>query len=325
MAQEWAAAVHDALDRATQGPWVRVALRQMGGIVLAVFIRHQWFPLLSRVETAAVGVGVMGVGANKGAVAIRFEVLRRTVCCICAHLSAHQSQWDRRNQDFATIVSSLRFKHVLGIGCGAATALNAAVAQGHADAPIDEAEEELPGRWGQGEGAPAGVPGEERGKKQGLLDADLVVWVGDLNYRVDVAYEEALEMVQAGDLSRLAANDQLRVQMTAGNVFQVTRVPPHLPGTRASLSPALSRSLPPRHMRGCPVKGTIACSPQHASETPSVVQGFKEGHVAFPPTYKFDKGVPGPAYDSSEKRRVPAWTDRVLWFCPPADPTIAVR
>ena len=35
----------------------------------------------------------------------------------------------------------------------------------------------------------------------------------------------------------------------------------------------------------------------------------------FPPTYKFDKGVPvGPGgllpYDSSEKRRIPAWTDR---------------
>ena len=39
---------------------------------------------------------------------------------------------------------------------------------------------------------------------------------------------------------------------------------------------------------------------------------------SFPPTYKFDKGVPvGPGgelpYDTSEKRRIPAWTDRILW------------
>ena len=90
VAQEWCAIVHASLDTGTHGPWARVALRQLGGIVLCVFVRQKWAGLVSRVETAATGVGVMGVGANKGAVAIRFEILRRTVCCVCAHFSAHQ-------------------------------------------------------------------------------------------------------------------------------------------------------------------------------------------------------------------------------------------
>ena len=38
---------------------------------------------------------------------------------------------------------------------------------------------------------------------------------------------------------------------------------------------------------------------------------WKEGQVTFLPTYKFDKG--GDNYDSSSKRRNPAWTDRVLY------------
>ena len=39
--------------------------------------------------------------------------------------------------------------------------------------------------------------------------------------------------------------------------------------------------------------------------------GFAESEIRFRPTYKFDRRQHG-AYDLSEKRRVPAWTDRVL-------------
>lgn len=40
-------------------------------------------------------------------------------------------------------------------------------------------------------------------------------------------------------------------------------------------------------------------------------QGFAEGPLRFRPTYKLDLGTD--AYDSGPKRRVPAWTDRVLF------------
>jgi hypothetical protein len=46
----------------------------------------------------------------------------------------------------------------------------------------------------------------------------------------------------------------------------------------------------------------------------AIFHGLREGRLAFNPTYKYDKGATDPlAYDSSEKRRAPAWTDRILF------------
>lgn len=45
-----------------------------------------------------------------------------------------------------------------------------------------------------------------------------------------------------------------------------------------------------------------------------VFQHMREGPIRFPPTYKFNKCDPDPlCYDTSEKRRVPAWTDRIFF------------
>ncbi|XP_020852271.1 phosphatidylinositol 4,5-bisphosphate 5-phosphatase A isoform X2 [Phascolarctos cinereus] len=42
-----------------------------------------------------------------------------------------------------------------------------------------------------------------------------------------------------------------------------------------------------------------------------VLKGFQEGPLTFAPTFKFDVGTN--SYDTSAKKRKPAWTDRILW------------
>ncbi|XP_041053977.1 inositol polyphosphate 5-phosphatase Ka isoform X1 [Carcharodon carcharias] len=48
-----------------------------------------------------------------------------------------------------------------------------------------------------------------------------------------------------------------------------------------------------------------------AKKTEPVLNGFLEGQLLFTPTYKFN--LNSTLYDTSEKKRKPAWTDRILW------------
>ena len=94
-------------------------------------------------------------------------------------------------------------------------------------------------------------------KNRSIEDHDSIIWFGDFNYRIGLGHEKARQLVAAGDLETLYANDQLNLQMVAGVAFPF----------------------------------------------------YSESRILFPPTYKFDLG--SDEYDTSEKNRIPAWTDRV--------------
>lgn len=88
---------------------------------------------------------------------------------------------------------------------------------------------------------------------------DHVLWMGDLNYRIDMPGEQVRTLINQGSLDALHPHDQLVGARQAGQVFS----------------------------------------------------NLIEGKLTFNPTYKYDVGKD--VYDTSEKMRTPAWTDRILF------------
>ncbi|GAM18525.1 hypothetical protein SAMD00019534_017000, partial [Acytostelium subglobosum LB1] len=97
------------------------------------------------------------------------------------------------------------------------------------------------------------------GKFINIYDHDQLFWIGDLNYRIPLPYQEVKDKIAHKDYYSLFLHDQLYLQMKSNSAFE----------------------------------------------------GFQEPPISFAPTYKYDPGTT--EYDSSEKKRVPSWCDRVLW------------
>ncbi|XP_078164788.1 DNAse I-like superfamily protein isoform X1 [Carex rostrata] len=96
-----------------------------------------------------------------------------------------------------------------------------------------------------------------------IHDHERIVWLGDLNYRINLPYEKTHELVSIKDWSGLSEKDQLKKELRKGRVFD----------------------------------------------------GWSEGTLHFPPTYKYVNNSEKYIEDDHKGgRRSPAWCDRILTF-----------
>nr|GMC54623.1 type IV inositol polyphosphate 5-phosphatase 3 isoform X2 [Ipomoea batatas] len=96
-----------------------------------------------------------------------------------------------------------------------------------------------------------------------INDHEKIIWLGDLNYRINLSYENTMKLISKKDWSKLAESDQLRKELKKGRAFD----------------------------------------------------GWAEGVLNFPPTYKYD--INSDKYhgeDPRSGRRTPAWCDRILSY-----------
>ncbi|KAI8923326.1 hypothetical protein BC831DRAFT_501480 [Entophlyctis helioformis] len=261
--EEWCKAVESALAESQTEKYIKVASKQLVGMLMIVYIRKSLYPFLHDVSTESVGTGILGMMGNKGAVGIRLKLFDSYLCFVNAHLAADTSMVERRNQDYQEICKRLVFQlqsHYrdyiayaqanpwVASGIDSAAALNGFPVAGAAMNPTD---------------AYAGSNMTLTRTMLSMFDADHLFWMGDLNYRVTLPDAEAKTMIEQGNLAELLRFDQLQIERSSSRSFN----------------------------------------------------GFDEGAITFPPSYKYDVGTS--RYDTSEKRRSPSWCDRVLWFSNP--------
>ncbi|BFG40907.1 hypothetical protein CerSpe_271810 [Prunus speciosa] len=103
----------------------------------------------------------------------------------------------------------------------------------------------------------------DTGLPRSIYDHERIIWLGDLNYRLNLSYEKTRELISKKEWSKLFENDQLARQLKKGRPFD----------------------------------------------------GWSEGVLKFPPTYKYEANSEKYYGDDPKTgRRTPAWCDRILSY-----------
>ncbi|KAI0433324.1 Endonuclease/exonuclease/phosphatase [Xylaria sp. FL1042] len=194
------------------------------GLFTCIFVKSTLRDRIRNLSSADVKRGMGGLHGNKGAIIVRFMVDDTSLCFINCHLAAGQSHANSRHNDIAAILDS----SILPVESNPSVRIDSYI--------------------GGGDGSM-------------VLDHELCLLNGDLNYRIDtMSRDTVVYAVKANNLAKLLERDQLLVARRRNPTFKL--------------------------------------------------RAFDEMPIQFAPTYKYDVGTDN--YDTSEKKRSPAWCDRLL-------------
>lgn len=276
-----------------------IAEQQLIGMLLLIYASEDVAADIKSVSTTSVGTGLMGYMGNKGAVTARIVLGETTrLVFVNAHLAA-------------------------GTDKGAVERRNWDYGQVMTRTKFEPITDSM---------------GLAQNVGEGIDDADIAFFVGDLNYRLEgipgedvrrllmlhTRNEYDLSKKQSKKVDKEIANKRASIERrresrmsTDSGVSQVSTVRSRDDETGqeeedfdeedaldptsdpASLHTTLSSLLPHDEL-------------QQQQKARKAFQGWQEGPITFLPTYKYDAGSVG-VFDSSEKRRAPSWCDRILW------------
>lgn len=174
----------------------KFASKQLVGMLIIAIGRKSRLSCFGDVRFGAAGAGIMGIMGNKGATAIRMSYTPSApkispspivLTFVNAHLAAFDEMVERRNFDFHELSRRLVFDQTDGIDPDANIVL------------------------------------ETPKKVAGLFESDILFWMGDLNYRIDLTDGDIRELLSSppgtDSVPLLLKYDQLKTAISSGKAF----------------------------------------------------------------------------------------------------------
>ncbi|GHP05529.1 hypothetical protein PPROV_000427900 [Pycnococcus provasolii] len=272
----------------SSGGYRLAACRALGPSAIFVFARIDVARFVGEVETCAVPCGGPGgMMANKGGVACRLTLYRRSIVFVNSHMAAHQDKVAERNAHYERIASQMHF---------------------HGTPQFESQSSDV------------GDPFTSEAPALQNLDGG-AMWLGDFNYRVNHDYDRARELAIKGSLDELLSREQLAMEMQKGSAFRgFTEGPVRFRPTFKFDSCTYKE----KKGKGDNSEGPTVRA--HRTSTVSST-GSSRWDIEDDPSDANGNEKDPLVYDLSEKRRVPSWCDRVLFrgAIPEKSPTSSER
>ena len=155
------------------------------GLFSCVFVKADMRNRIANQSAAEIKRGMGGLHGNKGCLIVRFLIDGTSLCLVNCHLAAGQTQTVHRNNDVSAILEStiLPSESDAAVLCDSYT--------------------------GGGDGSM-------------ILDHDICILNGDLNYRIDtMSRDTVVKAIQAGNYTKLLERDQLLVSRRRNPLFRL--------------------------------------------------------------------------------------------------------
>ncbi|KAK4489078.1 hypothetical protein RD792_004872 [Penstemon davidsonii] len=273
--QWWQDHIGKALDEGST--FERVGSRQLAGLLIAIWVRKTLRTHVGDLDVGAVACGLGRAIGNKGGVGLRLRVFDRIMCFANCHLAAHLEAVNRRNADFDHIFRSMTFTRSSNLLNNAAGMLRYLFLS------------------------------------CSLLFSTYLFWLLLYSFRfpwtlsLAAGVSSAAQMLRGPDAANVKPDEGKPDLAEADMVVFCGDFNYRLFG----ISYDEARDfVSQRSFDWLREKDQL----REEMKAGKVFQGMREAIIRFPPTYKFERGKPGlGGYDSGEKKRIPAWCDRILY------------
>ncbi|PVU92758.1 hypothetical protein BB559_003615 [Furculomyces boomerangus] len=196
--KEWSTCIEAALSECTD-QYIKFSSKQLVGMLILGYCRYDVLPRIKSFLCSSLGVGILGMIGNKGAVGIRMVIDDTPISFINSHLAHADAMAERRNVQFHEICRRMEFEIPSNV---------------NTVDPNDRKRLSLGYVYDFS---------TESCENLGIFDSSIVFWFGDLNYRLDSNYEMTNSLINTKQTHLLKGFDQLYSSMRRGLAFDEFR------------------------------------------------------------------------------------------------------